>query len=335
MADLYRPGLEAATLLTVYDFVLANKVFCNHLLTLQPSDKGYHTPFSLFLSFNSYLFQHAYRTARASMYAYVNLLILLILVEDTATAKLLCDNSGPVRLCRQRPPHLPLPKGDRPYAAVIIDLLTDGINHNLRKKLDTSLYIQELTILARLLSYLAKSRTKLAYHWSELWRSLLSFVRFLTTYADELKMLPRTTELVQTLTELLALALTTGEAFLPDAAAYDDLFYKLVESGEALTKLRELFSLSNPSEKESHSPINMLIGVSKHYQELIDSERAKREHLTPTAVSKIIKQGYETLSFEARDSAQQTEGYREAEYRGLLKRIARVAVADAAALVSR
>lgn len=334
VADHARPGLEAATLLTLYDFIMANKVFCHHFLVLPPPDKGYAAPFSSFISFTSYLHQHAYRSARATMYSYLTLLIFLIFVEDATLAKLLCETSSPVRLCRQRPPYLPLPKGDRSYAAAIIDLLTDGINHNLRKRLDTSFYIQTLTVLFKLLSYLAKSRTKLVHHWSELWRSLLSFVRFLTTYPDDLKALARTTELVQGLVDLLALALTTGEIFLPDAAAYDDLFYKLVESGDALIKLRDTYSLSSPTEKQS--AINVLIGVSQHYQELIDSQRAKKEHLSPREVSKIIKQGYETLSIESRDGPDGGEGgYREVEFRSVLKRVARVAVSDALKIVSR
>jgi len=334
VADHRRPGLEAAILLTLYDFIMANKVFCHHFLTTPSPDKAQAAPFSTFLSFNSYLYQHAYRTARSSMYAYLTLLIFYILVEDPALAKLLCETSGPVRLCGQRPPHLPLPKGDGPYAAAIIDILVDGINHNLRKRLDTGFYLQSLTVLSKLLSYLAKTRTKLTYHWAELWRSLLSFVRFLTTYSDDLKLLPRTTEMVQSLVELLSLALTTGENFLPDAAAYDDLFYKLVESGEALIKLRDAYILATGAEKKSH--IKTLISVSKHYQELIDSEKAKKEHLSPREVSKIIKQGYETLSLEGREGPDGAEtGYREVEYRSMLKRIARVAVADAANIVSR
>jgi hypothetical protein len=134
--------------------------------------------------------------------------------------------------------------------------------------------------------------------------------------------------------ELLTLALTTGETFLPDAAAYDDLFYKLVESGQSLIKLRDAYSLSTEAEKNSH--INTLIGVSTHYQELIDSQRAKKEHLSPREVSKIIKQGYETLSLEGKEGPEAAEsGYREVEFRSMLKRVARVAVADAANLVSR
>lgn len=295
-------------------------------------DKNVAPPFSSYLSFNSYLYQHAYRTQRATTYAYLSLLVILLLVEDATLAKLLCETSATVRLCQQRPPHLPVAKAERPYAAAILDIMTDGINHNLRKRLDTAFYIQSITVLTRLLSYLAKSRTKFTHHWSELWRSLLSFVRFLTTYPDDLKSLSRTTELVQVLVDLLTLALTAGESFLPDAAAYDDLFYKLVESGEALVKLRDTYSLGSADEKKAH--VNTLISVSKHYQELIDSERAKREHLTPKEVANIIKKGYETLSLEEKDLDSHAR-FREVEHKTALKRIARVVVADAANIVTR
>lgn len=328
-----RPGPEAAILLTLYDFTLANKLFCHHLVSQPPTDKGQAPPFSTFLSLTSYLYQHAYRSARASLYAYLTLLILLILVEDATTAKLLCEAVAPVRLCRQRPPYLPLPnKNDRPYTAAVVDLIVDGINHNLRKKLDTNFYIQSLAVLSRLLTFLAKSRTKLMCHWSELWRSLLSFVRFVNQYAEDLKFLSGTEKLVRDLADLLTLALTAGEAFLPEAKDYDDLFYKLVESGDALIKLRDTYALSDPNAK---APVNTLIGVSKYYQELIESQRGKKQHLSPHEINKIIQQGYETLSIEAKEGTeQQAERYREASHKVELKKIARVAVADAAAHVS-
>ena len=343
LADLCRPGLEAATLITVYEFIIANKLFCHNFVTIPAAGKDQASPFSTFISFNSYLYQHAYRTARAAVYAYLTLLIFLVLVEDATTTKLLCDTIGPVRLCRQRPPYLPLPKGNRSYAAAIVDLLTDGINHNLRKRLDTSFYIQSLTVLHKLLSYLSKSRTKLSYHWSELWRSLLSFTRFLTSYPEDLKNLFRTSELVHALVDVLVLALTSGEAFLPDTAVYDDLFYKIVESGEALTKLRDTYGLSSSTRTSSSSskaaakssPINTLISVSEHYNSLIESQRAKKEHLSPREVNKVIKQGYDTLNFEPTEGVEEEGRFREVEYKSELKRVVRVCVADAVALAAR
>ncbi len=327
------PGPEAATLITVYDFALANKLFCRRFVAWEAMDKDEPPPFSTFISFTSYLYQHAYRSARASSYAYLTLLILFILVEDAAIAKLLCETTAPVRLCRQRPPFLPLPKTDRSYVAAIIDLLADGINHNLRKRLDTAFYAQTLTVLSRLLTYLARSRTKLQYHWSELWRSLLSFVRFLNQYAEDMHTLPGTTQLVQSLVDLLALALSGGEALLPDEAAYDDLFYKLVESGDALVKLRDCYQLGKPDDQGA--AIDTLIGVSQHYQEVIESHRAKKEHLSPREIQKIIRQGYDTLNVEARGVDQeQLRGFREADNKIEVKRFLKVVVADAVVLVS-
>lgn len=332
-ADLLRPGLEISTLLTLYDFVLCNKLFSHHFVTTPSLDGSQPPPFSMFVSLNSYLYQHAFRSSRASNYAYLTLLVFLILVEDPTTAKLLSETSAPVRLCRQRPPLLPAISGERTYATAIIDLLTDGINHNLRKKLDTNFYLQSLIVLSRLLTYLAKTRTKLTYHWSELWRSLLSFVRFLTAYEEDVRRLSRATEVVHALMDVLIIALTGGENFLPDAAAYDDLFYKLVESGEVLVKLRDTYSIATESER---SPINTLISVSQHYKEMIESQRSKKQHLSPREVNKIIKQGYETLSFDVKDEADQAAAkYREVQYKTELKRIARVVVADAAAWAAR
>ncbi|KAK4953179.1 hypothetical protein LTR10_008885 [Elasticomyces elasticus] len=327
-----QPSPETSSLMTVYDFATANKLFCRHFVTQEATDKEQAAPFSLFLSHISYLYQHAYRSARAASYAYLTLLTLLVLVEDTAIAKQLCEITAPIRLCRQRPPLLPLPKGDRSYAASIIDLLVDGMNHNLRKRLDTAFYTQTLTVMTRMLTYLTKSRTKLQYHWSELWRSLLSFVRFLNQYAEDIRTLPGSTHMVQALVDLLALALTGGEAILPDAAAYDDLFYKLLESGDALVKLRDTYQLGKSGDKQA--AINTLIGVSQHYAELIESQKAKKEHLSPREVQKIIRQGYDTLNVEAKDGDQaQVRGFREADHRSELKKIVRVVVADAVVVI--
>lgn len=137
------PGPEIGLLLSTYDFANANKVFCFNLVTMMPSSKGDASPLSSFLSLTSYLFQHAHRSHRSSLYTYLSLFVLQILVEDQLLVKRLCsdENKLSARLCRQRQPYLPLAKGDRVPAAIIIDLMIDGINHNLRRKLDVELYL--------------------------------------------------------------------------------------------------------------------------------------------------------------------------------------------------
>lgn len=166
----------------------------------------------------------------------------------------------------------------------------------------------------------------MAYHWSELWRTLLSLLRFLTTYASDLSHDPDIHPLLDSLVNLIALSLSNGEAFLPDPAPYDDLFYKLVESGPNLTKFRDAYNLAKDNDNNS---IDTLISVSSHYHELLESEKRKgKKNLSPREVNNVIKKGYETLSIQSKDGLDRWEKFREADEKVVLKKIARVAVED-------
>ncbi|KAF3067465.1 UPF0588 membrane protein C20F10.02c [Daldinia childiae] len=323
------PGEDAAVLLGAYDFSHANKLFCFTLVTL-PAEKGEEQPISSFLSLTSYLLQHAFLSTRATNYAHLSLMVFRLLIEDQLLCKRICSDESKVavRLCRQRQPFLPAVRGERILATSVLDTMIDGINHNLRRRLDVSLYTLCVGIMLRIISYLSRSRTRLQYHWSELFRSLLSLIRFLTTYSSDLKGLSHYESLLDLVVNLLALSLSAGEAFLPTPAAYDDLFYKVVESGEILVKFRDTYRLaSRPS-----NSIGTLISVSTHYKTMLDSDSSKK-NLTSTEVVEVIKQGYETLSIQAREGLDGWERYREADERTLLKKMARATVADVQVIV--
>jgi hypothetical protein len=188
-----------------------------------------------------------------------------------------------------------------------------------------------LGILLRVLSYLSRAKVRITYHWSELWRALLSFFRFLTTYVDDVRANYRSSEMVEMLVNLLAFALSSGENFLPDPASYDDLFYKLVETGDILTKFRDAFGLANSPSMQT------LVNVSSHYRSLLESGekgKSRSKNLSPQEVSNVIKQGYETLSIEAGEGLDRWERFREADFKQSLKKIARVVVDDAKTIVS-
>ncbi|KAE8853413.1 hypothetical protein PTNB73_02263 [Pyrenophora teres f. teres] len=325
------PGPEIGLLLSTYDFANANKVFCSNLVKFGLENKNQPTPLSAYLSLTSYMFQHAHRSTRAALYTYLSLFVLQILVEDPMLVKRLCSDETKlsVRLCRQRQPYLSIVRGERVPAAIILDMVSDGISHNLRKRLDVDFYILCLGVLLRLLSYLSRAKVRITYHWSEMWRTLLSFVRFLTTYESDIKANYKANNMVNILVNLLAFALSNGENFLPDPASYDDLFYKLVESGDVLTKFRDAYGLAGQSDS-----MQTLINVSSHYQSLLENDKAKArsKHLSPQEVNTIIKQGYETLSIDASEGLDRWEKFREADYKSLLKKIARAAVEDAKAL---
>ncbi|KAF2277592.1 DUF1741-domain-containing protein [Westerdykella ornata] len=326
------PGPAIGLVLSTYDFANANKLFCFNLVTIPAPKKGEPSPLSSFFSLTSYLFQHAHRTSRAALYTYLTLFILQILVEDQILVKRLSseESAMSVRLCRQRQPYLPAVKGDRVPTAVILDLLVDGINHNLKKRLDVDYYILCLGVLLRILSYLSRAKCRIAYHWSELWRSLLSFFRFLSTYPNDIRPIHGSSEMIDRLVSLLAFALSNGENFLPDPVAYDDLFYKIVEQGETLTKFRDAYNL----ETSGQHPIQTLLSVSSHYHTLLQEKgKARSKHLSPQEVSNVIKQGYETLSIEAGEGLDRWEKFREADFKAVLKRVARAAVDDAKTLL--
>jgi hypothetical protein len=130
-------------LLPAYDFANANKLFSFNLVTLQAESKSQETPLSSFLSFTSYLFQHAHRSLRGAQYTYLSLFTIQTIVEDPVLAKRICstESKTSVRLCRQRQPYLPLIRGDRILVTVILDMMIDGINHNLRRRLDMEYYM--------------------------------------------------------------------------------------------------------------------------------------------------------------------------------------------------
>ncbi|KAL3464101.1 hypothetical protein BJX64DRAFT_255610 [Aspergillus heterothallicus] len=361
------PAQQAAILLATYDFTNANKLFGYHLINSAPEKDTEESPFSSFLSLTSYLMHHAYRSPRVAYYAELNLFTLRILSEDSTSCKLLCSDESKrkVRLCRQRQPYLPLVTGDRVLATAVFDILIDAISHNLRRRLDVQLYSHTIAILLRILTYLSMNRIRLSYHWSELWRNLLSLMRFLTTYVSDLNSSPYITTLATSLVDLVAFCVSAGDTFLPDPASYDDLFYKLVETGPIIAKFRDVYSLksstassslskSADSNKNIHvAAVETLISVSTHFYALLfnpgtdgeaktegDSQTpvpipaAQKKNLGPREVHRIIKQGYDTLSIQPPEGLSAWTRYREADWKTELKRAARCAVEDATQLVA-
>ncbi|KAH8697684.1 hypothetical protein BGW36DRAFT_397344 [Talaromyces proteolyticus] len=364
-----QPAAEATILLATYDFVNANKLFGYSLVTSVPEKRNEESPFSSFLSLTSYLLQHAYRSERVATYAELNLSILRILVEDPVLCKRICGEEGRrnVRLCRQRQPHIPLVNGERVPATVIFDIMIDTMTHNLRRRLDVNLYCHTIGILIRLFTFLSSNRTRLTYHWSELWRTLLSLMRFLTTYASDISLNPRINNLTTSLVNLIAFSLSAGDTFLPDPASYDDLFYKIVETGPVIARFRDVYNLApfactTPGSKETNNTdisdtniaaIDILISVSTHFHSLLfqtdksDSTNgatdsndapkiipaARKKNLGPREVHQIIKQGSDTLSIQTREGLNTWSKWREADSKLELKRAARCAVEDARKLV--
>jgi len=189
-------------------------------------------------------------------------------------------------------------------------------------------------------------------------------MRFLTTYSSDLSSNPQITILTTSLANLIAFAVSAGDTFLPDPASYDDLFYKIVETGPIISKFREVYKLSSPSpsrpvavvdvkgaEGANVAAIDTLISVSQHFYSLLfhpekNPEKSgagadsaapiptiRKKNLSPREVHQIIKQGYDTLSIQAHEGLSAWEKWREVDFKMALKKAARCAVEDARKLV--
>lgn len=331
------PKQDAACILSFYSFVQANKLFAANLVNL-PADKDKESPFSLFLSATSYVSQHAYRGPRQSTYGVLSLLSIRVMMEDSILAKRICsaDSTTPIRLCRQRPPHLPLATSARIPAAAILDICTDILSHNLRKRLDVQLYSLALGVILRIVTFLEHNKIRLQHHWSYIWGSLISLVRFLTQYSNDLRHLRGVREdLCGTLASLLAFCLSKGDGFLPDPASFDDLFYKLIAAHDVLPKFKQAYCDSSSQSDSLTRSVEALISVSSHYHELLKAQHGKKTHQSPAAIQKVIKEGYETLNLETDEDFGQWQRWREANWKADLKRMIRIAVEDARILSLR
>jgi hypothetical protein len=199
-------------------------------------------------------------------------------------------------------------------------------------------------------------------------------MRFLTTYANDLTTNSKIHSLTSSLAELMAFCVSGGDTFLPDPSSYDDLFYKLVETGPVISKFRDLYYPSSTSKSSTTGPItqtqdnihvaavNTLLSVSTHFYTLLfhsdgteqttaaaavapspkpDGEPVpvalpsiKKKNLSPREIHRIIKQGYDTLSIQPPEGLNAWTRWRETDWKGELKRAARCAVDDARHLVS-
>lgn len=186
-------------------------------------------------------------------------------------------------------------------------------------------------------------------------------MRFLTSYVSDLASNPHINTLTNSLVDLIAFCVSAGDTFLPDPSSYDDLFYKLVETGPIITKFRDVYSLA-PSKSDTHptkdkhaAAIDTLIAVSNHFYALLFHEdkaadtrpatpesttpaplpASRKKNLSPREVHKMIKQGYDTLSIQPPDGLHAWTRWRETDWKVELKRSARYAVEDARMLVAQ
>lgn len=333
MVEVDSLPLEIISLtLATYEFINSNKVYARLLLECPESSVealvSPNPPFANFLSLCTYLFQNQHKNQRAALYSRLNLLILRLLVEapssSLVTSLLLSDERRTkcIHVCQQRSPKIPN-EGDsngRLLIEGLLDAVLCAIRYNMKRGLDLDMYILAFTILFQSIHLLRSSKVGLNYHWSELWKSIFSLIKFINSHppgvSNGSESIPESTDsndfitLGRLITLVLASALIHGDVIFAEPSQYDDLLYKLMESSQSFEKFGALFPslIASPS-------MSVLKAAINHYSTLFNSSSDAKikpsffslksqepatittmGDLTPQKVGEILRQGYQTLS---------------------------------------
>jgi hypothetical protein len=95
--------------------------------------------------------------------------------------------------------------------------------------------------------------------------------------------------------------------------------------------------------KRPSAAMTTLLSVCKHYQSLLSEHQktSKSRHLSSEEVTRVIKQGYDSIQIapSSPQAAAHVEGaggrYKEGDFRGILKKIGRICIADGSILLER
>ncbi|KAI0068085.1 DUF1741-domain-containing protein [Artomyces pyxidatus] len=305
-----QPIEACVVLLPIFEFLNRNATIVTYLAEgIRPNDsenpatnsKPTPLPYTL-ISLSSYLMTHAssLSSARATSYANLTLHILLDFVEKEELLRALCEpRSHDIRLCRQRPPLLPLVSPPRPPICAILDCCVLWLRHNLHKRLEVHMYLTCIRICHRAIWFLQKDHIRLEYHWQELWKALIGVLDFLANKLDNLNTTGGVSGLLQETLVLLDLVTVKADAFLTSPRAVHEFIYELVRSAPILRKqpsVLQSVALHNtaviPSSLESHATqaLSRLLTMNEFYEDKINQAHARSAKAAMAVVAKEVEQ---------------------------------------------
>ncbi|KAL7750180.1 hypothetical protein RI367_004353 [Sorochytrium milnesiophthora] len=196
-----------------------------------------HTFIGDLISLCSYTFQNS-KTTRSHVYAGLLMRTLRSLTMHSA----FCSFAANAKFPHKRSPRVSKLPDDMPVMAYVLDSVIGYLRHNLRRKLAMHTYICALEIVYTCIAHLRKGRTRIAYHWGEMWKTLLSVLSFVVSRFERLGQIGPT---VQVLTDRLLVCLNTaivhGDDFLPDGQSNEALYYELVRQSDMFDELERRY----------------------------------------------------------------------------------------------
>lgn len=374
-----QPHPAISLLLATYEFINANKMFAKKFIECngegtnsrrnskeRRSDdvllNSIAPPLVVFISLSSYLLQDQSSSIRAASYSRLALIVYRIMLEDSSgSAKLLVKTkTTKFNLDNHRNHALTFVNSSRSLIEGILDDLQGCLRYNLKRTLDYDMYSLALTTLFQTLFFLKKSKTRLNYIWKDLWKTLLSLIKFMNSHSPKAETSPSSSQTVSKnrveagskcadlVTLVIASCLIHGDSFLVSDEEYDDLYYKIVQAAPDISKFIECYSLQDSQSAKA------VLHVCNYFLDLMDKNRKELaatqntgfyklvsfvkgpggvDDLSSEDVVQLIRSGLEGLSLYqfVKPYEPLSEGlplYKEADERLYLKKITKLVIND-------
>lgn len=130
-----------------------------------------------------------------------------------------------------------------PISHAILDLMVEYIylSHMNRNMFRQELFLLCLAIIQRLLSFEKRCRVRIVYSWDELWSSLTSILKFLTSNENYfLRHQVDIFAICQSVINLFNIFIMMGDNFLASTTHYDELYYEIIRNFAVFDSLNSL-----------------------------------------------------------------------------------------------
>eukprot|EP00048_Salpingoeca_helianthica_P018162 m.241064 g.241064 ORF g.241064 m.241064 type:complete len:657 (-) comp23915_c0_seq1:59-2029(-) len=290
---------------------------------------------SEFITYTSFLFQTP--DPDGPVFVRLALITLTRIAEDLYSNMFLHDANVniPVMLHRVALRHRPatterLPS--LPLACAVLDLLVEYLVAHLKRSIPLRNLSLALGVIHRLVAHQKRQRVRLPYAWAGLWSALMGLLRFVLPKDGPFNGDgPGVYAIATQVVAIFNVFVTYGDAFLPDAAAYDRLYYELLRSKDVFEVMNEearSSSVDRASGARLAASLVNIRAITCHFAPKVDAW--VHEHhgavITPEQVLIIVRDNYDTLTLKLQDNIEYFEPYSEMIEAGTLRSAARASV---------
>uniref|UniRef100_A0A914DVK7 Armadillo-like helical domain-containing protein n=1 Tax=Acrobeloides nanus TaxID=290746 RepID=A0A914DVK7_9BILA len=258
----YHSPMSLNCLLFLYKTALNNKHFVVALTSPpkseddeNPEANTKHTTFTSFLTYCSFVLA-SFETDLAKNRAKLCLLVLWSIVEEPYAQNVMNDVNMSTSVHLYKAPMLHRPASYGPngpptlIAESLFELLTEFNQAHLMLQFPFEHYHLSLSIIHRMLIYQKKYRIRMK-KWRPLFNGLVSLLNYLAHHQTKLDAV-KSLQLTYRVLIVVNFFITYGDTFLPDATAYDFLYYEISRQDNVFQRLNNIVETRLDSVNKLH-----------------------------------------------------------------------------------